>query len=158
MPCGNVCATSIHAEALVAEYLSPENHRSYIHYSPGRVAGSASCGGTLVTTSSPRKDAFMSSLLLVALASLLAPAGVSAATAPRLPVRIHISTPAGEPIRDAYAALVPAWRSWGSPLAEGVAESGAITFRVPEGTYHIVCGAKGFQVGTEGPYSFIDDL
>lgn len=96
-------------------------------------------------------------VLLVSSIATIVCGTVLAAPPMSVPVRIHVSGKAGDTIPDAYTALVPAWRPWASPLAEGITENGVITFRVPKGTYHIVCGAKGFQVATDGPYSFIDD-
>ncbi|MEA2162651.1 MAG: hypothetical protein QOK37_778 [Thermoanaerobaculia bacterium] len=79
---------------------------------------------------------------------------VSAAGAPSgrfpVPVRVHILTSAGKPVRNAYIALVPVWRPSSIPLVEEIAETGSTVFRVPLGKYQVIAGAKGFQISTEG--------
>lgn len=86
------------------------------------------------------------------LASLFIPFGAAGAPSGRLPVpvRVHVLTSAGKPVRDAYIALVPVWRPSSIPLVEEITDTGSSVFRVPMGRYQVVAGAKGFQVSTEG--------
>jgi hypothetical protein len=94
------------------------------------------------------------------LASFFIPFGAAAAPTGRLPVpvRVHVLTSAGKPVRNAYIALVPVWRPSGIPLVEEITDTGSSVFRVPMGRYHVVAGAKGFQVSTEGPIPVSHEL
>lgn len=68
-----------------------------------------------------------------------------------VPVTVRVRTTAGEPVGDAYVALVPVWRPWSRPLQEAIAEKGVSVLRVPAGNYHLTVGAMGFEISTSGP-------
>lgn len=92
-------------------------------------------------------------MILTLLAVLLSlPA---AGAPPRLvPVQIRIRAAGGEPIREAYVALVPGWRPVHAPLAEKILRQERGEFRVPEDLYWVIAGAKGYRVVTQGPLAF----
>lgn len=90
-------------------------------------------------------------LTLLAVLLSLPAAGVP----PQLvPVQVRIRAAGGEPIHEAYVALVPGWRPVHAPLAEKILRDGRGEFRVPEDTYRVIAGAKGYRVVTHGPLTF----
>jgi hypothetical protein len=93
--------------------------------------------------------AIVVSLSSVSLSSMASPAEV--------PVKVRVRTVAGEPIHNAYVALVPAWRPWSRPLAESIAEKGMSVLRLPAGSYRLVAGARGFGVSSQGPLSISEN-
>jgi hypothetical protein len=66
------------------------------------------------------------------------PAGVS--------IRIRVLSPAGEPVHDAYIGIVPDWRREGRPWVERVAENGSAVFELPEKSYRVIAGGRGYGV------------
>lgn len=99
----------------------------------------------------------MGRLAAAALFLLCTPTGVLHATMPRIPVTVRVRTTAGEPVRDAYVALIPVWRAWSEPLVEEITPTGTGTFHVPRGRYYVVAAAKTLQLSTEGPFTWTDD-
>ena len=73
------------------------------------------------------------------------------ATAPDIPVTLHVQRQDGGTIRRAYVALVPLWRPSNRPLVETVADKGVAILRVPAGTYQVLAGAQGFAVALKDP-------
>ena len=71
-----------------------------------------------------------------------------------VPVQIHVRAAGGEAIREAYVALVPGWRPVHTPLAERILRDGRGEFRVPEDSYRVVAGARGYRVSVQGPFIF----
>src|ERR1051325_10000953 len=91
-----------------------------------------------------------SGILLSVLLSLPA-----AAASPQLvPVQVRIRAAGGEPLREAYVAFVPGWRPVHAPLVEKIVHDGRYEFRMPEDTYHVIVGAKGYKTLAQGPVTF----
>lgn len=75
----------------------------------------------------------------------------------RVAVKIRVRNSAGEAIRGAYVALVPAWRTTSHPLAEDVTENDVATLRVPADDYRLIAGAPGHAVWSRQPITVTAD-
>lgn len=91
----------------------------------------------------------MFSAVCAAVFILAFPSNVAAASAGDVTVTIRVRGQLASQVPDAYVALVPAWRPSRHPLAEGLTKNGVAAFRVPVGTYLLMCGAKGSAIASQ---------
>jgi hypothetical protein len=61
-------------------------------------------------------------------------------------IRIRALSPSGELVPNAYIGIVSDWRRENRPWVERVAEDGSAVFDLPEKSYRIVAGGRGYGV------------
>lgn len=114
--------------------------RSYSHHARctyGRISNTLRIHYEIFVEDCAELAAFVLALLI------LAPA---LSAGPDVTTTVEVRTAGGDLVTQSYVALVPLWRPWSKPSAEGVAEKGISTFGVVAGTYHVIAGARGFEV------------